>query len=78
MMKKDLADRAYDDWLAENKKERTLRERNTERRNANKGVEGWHFGIDEKPVYTRDTAEFKRELNRRNLMMKDDVRRNLK
>ena len=78
MMKKDLADRAYDDWLASNKKERTLRERNTERRNANKGCVGWHFGIDEKPVYTRDKAEFKRELNRRNLMMRDDVRRNLK
>ena len=55
-----------------------MRERNTERRNANKGVEGWHFGIDEKPVYTRDKAEFKRELAKRNLMMKDDVRRNLK
>ncbi len=78
-MKKDLADREYDQWLVKNKKERELRDRNVERRNANKGIEGWHFGLDEKgPVHTRNKEEFKRELDKRGLILRDDVRRRLK
>ena len=68
----------YDDFLAKNKRYRELRERNAERRNANNGIEGWHFGIGEKPVYTRNKEEFKKELAKRGLMLKDDVRRELK
>ena len=68
----------YDEYLARNKKERELIERRKERRLANKGYEGYHFGLDDAPVYTKDKAEFKRELEKRGLMMRDEVRRNLK
>lgn len=73
-----LESREYDNWLAKNKKEGELRQRQVERRNANKGYSGWHFGIDDKPVYTKDKNEFKRELEKRGLMMRDDVKRSLK
>ena len=63
-----LASKEYDQYLASNKKEKELRERRIERRNANKGYEGWHFGIDPKgPVYTRTKEDFKRELSKRGL-----------
>ena len=77
----------YDSWLASQARrggrngigaERELRKRNAEKKNANKGYEGWHFGIDERPVFTKDKNEFKRELDKRGLMMKDDVRNTLK
>lgn len=63
----DLDNYEYDIWLAENKKEKELRERKLARKNANKGYEGWHFGIDKKPVYTKNKEEFKRELSNRGL-----------
>ena len=78
MGRKDLDDTEYDAWLAENGKERELRSRNKERRNANKGYRGWHFGLGERPVYCKDKDEFKRELDKRGLMMKDDVRKRLR
>ncbi len=70
----------YDEFLARNKKERELRDRRVERRNANKGYEGYHFGITEsgKPVYTKDKEDFRRELDKRGLMMRDDVKRSLR
>ena len=68
----------FDHWLAENKMEKELRRRKFERRNANKGYEGFHFGLGEKPVFTKDKEEFKRELQKRNLMMRDDVRKDLR
>ena len=58
--------------------ERELRERHIERRNANKGYEGYHFGLGDKPVYTKDKTEFQHELAKRGLMMKDDVKRKLR
>jgi hypothetical protein len=74
-----LASHEYDDYLAKNGKERELRQRQVERRNANKGYEGYHFGIDAKgPVYTRDKAEFKKALEKRGLLMRDDVHRSLR
>ena len=75
---KSLASHEYDQFLSHNKKERELRERHIERKNANKGYEGWHFGLGDKPVYTKDKAEFKRELEKRGLVMRDEVKRNLK
>lgn len=75
---KSLASHEYDTWLSQNKKERELRERHIERRNANKGYEGFHFGIDAKPVYTKDKESFKQELAKRGLMMRDDVQRKLR
>jgi len=68
----------YDSWLADHKKERELRRRRIERKNANKGYSGFHFGIDDKPVYTRNKEEFKKELERRNLLMRDDVHKRLR
>jgi hypothetical protein len=78
MGKYGLDNLEYDNHLAKNKKETELRERRVARKNANKGYEGWHFGIDNKPVYTKDKAEFKRELDKRGLLMKDDVSRRLR
>ena len=68
----------YDDWLTEHKKGKELRERHVERRNANKGFEGWHFGIDEKPVFAKDKEDFRKKLAERGLLMRDDVRKELK
>lgn len=78
MGKYDLDNYEYDRFLAKNKKEKELRNRNVERRNANKGFSGWHFGLGEKPVKCRDKAEFRDELKKRGLMMKDDVRKTLR
>ena len=73
--KTDLASREYDDWLASNKKEKELRDRQSARRSANKGYSGYHFGIDPKgPVYTKDKQEFRKELEKRGLAMYDDVK----
>lgn len=74
----------YDTYLAEKARkgngsaERELRKRNADKKNANKGYEGWHFGIDERPVHTKNKEEFKKALDDRGLMMKDDVRNTLK
>ena len=68
----------YDQHLVDHKKERELRQRHLERRNSNRGYTGWHFGIDDKPVYCRDKEEFKKELDKRGLVMRDDVKRPLK
>ena len=73
---KGLDNPEYDHYLAKHKKERELRMRHLERKN--KGYRGWHFGLGDKPVYTKDKAEFKSELDKRGLMMKDDVRKRLK
>ncbi len=73
-MKKDLADSDYDEYLSKNKKERELRSRHIERKNANKGYKGWHFGLGEQPVHCKDKEEFNRELSKRGLMMQDDVK----
>jgi hypothetical protein len=63
-----LDSKEYDQYLASNKKEKELRERRIERRNANKGYEGYHFGIDPRgPVYTKTKEDFKRELAKRGL-----------
>lgn len=78
MGKRDLDNQEYDEYLSKNKKERELRQRNAERRNANKGYEGWHFGLGEKPVHCKNKEEYKRELDKRGLMMKDDVRTHIK
>jgi len=75
MSKRGLDNYEYDKYLSDNKKERELRERRIERKNANKGYEGWHFGIDAKPVHTRNKEEFRRELEKRGLAIKDEYQR---
>ena len=69
-----LDSREYDHWLAKNKKEKELRERKEERRAANTGYTGWHFGLGDKPVHTKDKQEFIKELDKRGLAMKDGCR----
>jgi len=76
MGKYDLDNYEYDDFLAKKGKHREVKERKEARKN--KGYEGWHFGIGEKPVKVRDKEEFKRELDKRGLVLRDEVRRNLK
>ena len=78
MGKYGLDNYGYDNYLAEHKKGRELRARKTERLNANKGYEGWHFGLGVAPVKTKNKLEFKRELEKRGLMMRDDVKRRLR
>lgn len=68
----------YDKWLAKNKKGRELKARHAERKGANKGYRGWHFGLGDNPVYTKDKGDFQRALKERGLMMKDDVRKKLR
>ena len=74
MGKYDLDNNEYDTWLADNKKEKELRKRHPERRNANKGYRGFHFGLGEVPVHCKDKAEFKRALDQRGLMMSEDAK----
>ena len=73
-----LDSKEYDDYLSANKKERELRSRHIERRNANKGCEGWHFGIDDKPVFAKDKDDFRKKLAERGLLLRDDVRKELR
>lgn len=74
--KTDLSSYEYDEFLASKKKFRELRDRNNQRRS--KGFEGWHFGLGETPVHTKNKEEFKHELDKRGLMMRDEVRRDLR
>ena len=70
----DLSSNEYDSWLSENKKENELRLRHAERKEAHKkDMSGWHFGIDTKPVKVKDMQEFRRELAKRNLGIKDEA-----
>lgn len=78
MGKYDLDNEAYDQHLAKNKNEKELRSRAKERRNANKGVVGWHFGCGGAPFKTKNVGEFRHELDKQGLMMRDDVKRELK
>jgi len=68
----------YDHWLSVNKKERELRRRHVERRNANKGFRGWHFGLSSRPIFAKDKDDFKRKLEQMGLMMRDDVKKELR
>ena len=80
MSKRDLDNNEYDQYLATKKHSRgaarELKQRHEARKN--KGYEGWHHGLGDKPVKVRNKEEFKRELDKRGLMMKDDVTRTLR
>ena len=79
--RRDLRNYEYDSHLKEKiGHSREARKEMAERkaRRTNKGIEGWHFGLGDQPVKTRDKAEFKRALDQRGLMMQDDVKRELK
>ena len=74
----DLDNNEYDSWLAKHRKEQELMLRRAQRKAANKGYEGWHFGCGDKPFHAKDKEEFKQKLDERGLMMRDDVRKRLK
>lgn len=78
MGKYDLDNYEYDAYLAKKGKRSEIKKRTDERRNANKGIEGWHFGLGDTPVKTKNKEEFKRELDKRGLMMRDDVKKELR
>lgn len=78
MGKTDLDNHEYDNYLASNKKYKEIRERTQEKKKLSKNFSGWHFGIDTVPVKTRDKDEFKRALDERGLMMRDDVKKDLR
>jgi len=80
MGKTDLDNFEYDDYLASKKGSREARQelekRHAERKNS--GYTGWHWGLGDKPVRCNSKEEFKKELERRGLMMKDDVKQKLR
>lgn len=78
MGKYDLDNQAYDSWLAQNGKERELRKRKVEKRSANDGIRGWHFGIADRPVHAKDRESYRYELKKRGLMLRDDVKKELR
>lgn len=71
-----LESKEYDQYLASTRNEKELRRRKEERKAASKNFDGYHFGIDDKgPVRTRNKEEFRAALDKRGLMMQDDVGR---
>ena len=80
MGRTDLDNYEYDSYLASKKGSRearqTLEQRHAQRKNS--GFTGWHWGLGDKPVKCNDKEDFKRELDKRGLMMRDDVKRTLK
>ncbi|KKN51709.1 hypothetical protein LCGC14_0619960 [marine sediment metagenome] len=65
----------YDNWLADRGKHKEVRERHVERKS--KDYSGWHWGLGDKPVKVRDKEELKRELDKRGLVLRDDVKKPL-
>lgn len=81
MSSRDLDNYEYDEHLAKESRRsrgarRELEQRHTERKN--KGYSGWHFGLGDRPVKIKDKEEFKRELDKRNLIARDDVHKELR
>ncbi len=80
MSNRSLDNYEFDNYLSTKKRSRgarrELKERHAARKNS--GYEGWHFGIGDKPVFTKDKHEFRKELDRRGLAMRDDVKKTLK
>lgn len=80
---KGLDSTDYDKHLASKAKgsrsaRQELAQRHTDRRNANDGIRGHHFGIADKPVYAESKEHYKHELDKRGLMLHDDVKKNLR
>ena len=65
----------YDQFLAENKKTRELRERRIDRARAvKKDGSGYYFNIDRQPVKIRDMTHLRRELDQRGLAIHGEYR----
>ena len=79
----DLTSNEYEQYLASKSKNsrsarQELAQRHKDKRNANDGYRGWHFGIGDAPVKCESKEHFKHELNKRGLMMRDEEKKNLK
>jgi hypothetical protein len=82
MSRNDLDRYDYDSYLASRSQgsrvaREELRQRTVDRRNANDGFKGYHFGLGDKPIKTEDIKHFKHELDKRGLIMSDEVKKNL-
>ncbi len=80
----DLSSNEYDDYLSSRAKtndgaRKELEQRKKDKKFAHKsdGV-GWHFGLGDKPVKVESREHLKAELNRRGLMLRTDVKRDLR
>lgn len=80
----DLSSSEYDNYLASKGKSnkgarQELEQRRVERKMAHSadGV-GWHFGIGDAPVKATSREDLKKKLNERGLMLRDDVKRELR
>lgn len=70
-----LDNREYDNFLVKQKNERELLRRKKERREASKkDMSGWHFGLGEQPVKTKNIDEFRKELDKRGLAIDGEYR----
>ena len=80
MGKYDLDNYEYDEHLARKKRSRSAWKEVRDRQEArkSKGYSGWHFGLGNRPVHTKDKAGFQKELEKRGLMMKDEVKKPLR
>lgn len=77
-----IASHEYDNYLASKKSkssERELIQRRVERKMAHSpdGV-GWHFGLGDAPVRVDSREHFKKELDKRGLMMAHEVKKDLR
>ena len=81
--KTDLSSTEYDGFLSSKARDsrtarQELKQRHEDRRNANDGIRGWHFGISNEPVKVESKEHFKHELDKRGLMLRDDVKKELR
>lgn len=81
MADKSLANYEYDKFLASKGKTSKSARQDLEKRKGertNKGYKGWHWGLGDRPVKCKDKSEFKAELSKRGLMMRDEVSKPLR
>jgi hypothetical protein len=82
--KTDLSSSDYDAFLASRAQtsrsaRQELEQRHNERRNAHDGQGiGYHFGLGDKPVKITSEEHLKVELDKRGLMLKHEVKKNLR
>lgn len=81
---RDLTNYNYDSYLAgkaktSNAARHELAQRKSERRNAHdsSGI-GYHFGLGDTPVKITSKEHFKKELDKRGLMLEVDVKKKLR
>lgn len=81
---RDLSSNDYDSFLSSKAKtsrsaRQELEQRHSERRNAHDADgRGYHFGLGDTPVKVESREHFKQELDKRGLMLHDDVKKDLK